>query len=78
MKYISPIYYAYAALALNQFDPSGSWGGLPNKTLLTTYGGLVETDMGFAVGVLALLGCVFRFFSFIFLKYTNRRIGLEA
>ncbi|PHJ23863.1 atp-binding cassette g family transporter abcg107 [Cystoisospora suis] len=78
VKYISPIYYSYASLALNQFDPSGTWGDTSNKTLLTTYGGLTETEMGFSIGMLTLLGCVLRFLSFLFLKYTNRRIGLEA
>lgn len=78
IQYISCVYYTYSALALNQFHPDETWGGIPNETLLSSYGGISNTDIGFSIGMLAVLGFFFRFASFFFLKYTNRRIGLEA
>ncbi|CBZ56097.1 putative ABC transporter [Neospora caninum Liverpool] len=78
LKYLSPIHYSYVALALNQFPPDEYWGELSNRDLLESYGGITKTDLGFYVGMLALLGCIFRVFSFVCLKCMHRRIGLEA
>ncbi|KYK68264.1 ATP-binding cassette G family transporter ABCG107 [Toxoplasma gondii TgCatPRC2] len=78
LKYLSPIHYSYVALALNQFPPDEKWGDSSNKDFLESYGGITKTDLGFYIGMLALLGCVCRVLSFFCLKYMHRRIGLEA
>ncbi|PFH38226.1 putative ATP-binding cassette G family transporter [Besnoitia besnoiti] len=78
VKYLSPIYYGYVAVALNQFPPEEYWGSISNRELLESYGGITTTDIGLYVGLLALLGCVFRMLAFFSLKYMNRHIGLEA
>ncbi|KEP65580.1 UNVERIFIED_CONTAM: ATP-binding cassette G family transporter ABCG107 [Hammondia hammondi] len=78
LKYLSPIHYSYVALALNQFPPDEKWGDSSNKDFLESYGGITKTDLGFYIGMLALLGCICRVLSFFCLKYMHRRIGLEA
>lgn len=76
-KYLSFYRWAYFSFITNQFPSGGFFGSLPNDLITratgVTNGYIFETSF-FLFG----LGFLYRLLGFIFLAFTNRRVGLEA
>lgn len=77
MQHVSFLKHAFAALTTNQFPPEENYGFLKNTQWLEALG-VVEYRVHFSTWMLFVLGIGYRFIAFFFLKYTNRRVGLEA
>ncbi|KAF8820465.1 ATP-binding cassette G family transporter [Cardiosporidium cionae] len=78
LKWLSFLRFGFFALAANQFPPGGMFGTLKNDELLQSVAGITEDRLWLLSLSLFSLGSGYRIAAFIFLKYTNRRIGIEG